>query len=236
MKNFIKALLIITVIVTVSCQKKSGDELTIPFEKYQLENGLSVILHEDKSDPIVSVAIYYHVGSNREVPGRTGFAHLFEHMMFQQSENVPEDQFFRLIQSAGGTLNGSTNQDRTNYYETVPKNALEMVLWMESDRMGYLANTITKQAFAIQQNVVQNEKRQNYDNRPYGHSSTVMARAMFPEGHPYNWTTIGEIEDLFNATVDDVKEFHGRFYIPNNATLAITGDYDREQVKELVQK
>ncbi len=236
MKNFIKALLIITVIVTVSCQKKSGDELTIPFEKYQLENGLSVILHEDKSDPIVSVAIYYHVGSNREVPGRTGFAHLFEHMMFQQSENVPEDQFFRLIQSAGGTLNGSTNQDRTNYYETVPKNALEMVLWMESDRMGYLTNTITKQAFAIQQNVVQNEKRQNYDNRPYGHSQTVLSRAMFPAGHPYNWTTIGEIEDLFNATVEDVKEFHGRFYIPNNATLAITGDFEPEQVKELVQK
>jgi zinc protease len=236
MKNLIKVLLIITVFVTVSCQKKAGDELTIPFEKYQLENGLSVILHEDKSDPIVSVAIYYHVGSNREVPGRTGFAHLFEHMMFQQSENVPEDQFFRLIQSAGGTLNGSTNQDRTNYYETVPKNALEMVLWMESDRMGYLTNTITKQAFAIQQNVVQNEKRQNYDNRPYGHSSTVMARAMFPESHPYNWTTIGEIEDLFNATVEDVKEFHGRFYIPNNATLAITGDFEPEQVKELVQK
>ena len=236
MKNLTKALLIITVIVMVSCQTKPKDELTIPFEKYQLENGLSVVLHEDKSDPIVAVAIYYHVGSNREVPGRTGFAHLFEHMMFQQSENVPEDQFFRLIQSAGGTLNGSTNQDRTNYYETVPKNALEMVLWMESDRMGYLANTITKQAFAIQQNVVQNEKRQNYDNRPYGHSSTVMARAMFPEGHPYNWTTIGEIEDLFNATVEDVKEFHGRFYIPNNATLSITGDFDREQVKELVQK
>ncbi|MFZ2339739.1 MAG: pitrilysin family protein [Bacteroidales bacterium] len=236
MKNLIKAFLTIAVIATVSCQKKSGDELTIPFEKYQLENGLSVILHEDKSDPIIAVAIYYHVGSNREVPGRTGFAHLFEHMMFQQSENVPEDQFFRLVQSAGGNLNGSTNVDRTNYYETVPKNALEMVLWMESDRMGYLANTITKQAFAIQQNVVQNEKRQNYDNRPYGHSSTVMARAMYPEGHPYNWTTIGEIEDLFNATVDDVKDFHGRFYIPNNATLAITGDFDREQVKELVQK
>jgi len=236
MKNLIKAFLIMTVIATVSCQKKSGDELTIPFEKYQLDNGLSVILHEDRSDPIVAVAIYYHVGSNREVPGRTGFAHLFEHMMFQQSENVPEDQFFRLIQSAGGTLNGSTNNDRTNYYQTVPKNALELVLWMESDRMGYLTNTITKQAFAIQQNVVQNEKRQSYDNRPYGHSSTVMARAMFPEGHPYSWTVIGEMEDLFNATVEDVKEFHGRFYIPNNATLAITGDFDREQVIALVQK
>lgn len=236
MKNSSKVILILTLFAFAACQQKKGEELSLPFEKYQLDNGLSVVLHQDKSDPIVSVAIYYHVGSNREVPGRTGFAHLFEHMMFQQSENVPEDQYFKLIQSAGGTLNGSTNQDRTNYYETVPKNALEMVLWMESDRMGYLTNTITKQAFAIQQNVVQNEKRQNYDNRPYGHSSTVMARAMFPESHPYSWTTIGEMEDLFNATVEDVKEFHGRFYIPNNATLSIAGDFETEEVKALVQK
>lgn len=236
MKNLSKVLMIIALMAAVSCQKKAGDELSLPFVKYELDNGLNVILHEDKSDPIVSVAIYYHVGSNREVPGRTGFAHLFEHMMFQQSENVPEDQYFNLIQSAGGTLNGSTNQDRTNYYETVPKNALEMVLWMESDRMGYLTNTITQQAFAIQQNVVQNEKRQNYDNRPYGHSSTVMARAMFPEGHPYSWTTIGEMKDLFNATVDDVKDFHGRFYLPNNATLSIAGDFDPVEVRALVQK
>ncbi|NLE34885.1 MAG: insulinase family protein, partial [Bacteroidales bacterium] len=214
MKNSVKAILIVTIFAFASCQQKADSELSIPFEKYELGNGLDVILHEDHSDPIISVAIYYHVGSNREVPGRTGFAHLFEHMMFQQSENVPEDQYFRLIQSAGGTLNGSTSQDRTNYYETVPKNALEMVLWMESDRMGYLTNTITQQAFAIQQNVVQNEKRQNYDNRPYGHSSTVMARALFPEGHPYSWTTIGEMKDLFNATIDDVKEFHGKYYIP----------------------
>ncbi len=236
MKNLFKVALILLLVTAVSCQKKAGEELTLPFEKYELDNGLNVILHQDKSDPIVSVAIYYHVGSNREVPGRTGFAHLFEHMMFQQSENVPEDQYFSMIQNAGGTLNGSTNQDRTNYYETVPKNALEMVLWMESDRMGYLTNTITKEAFAIQQNVVQNEKRQNYDNRPYGHSSTVMARAMFPADHPYNWTTIGEMKDLFNATVEDVKEFHGRFYIPNNATLAIAGDFETEEAKALVQK
>ncbi len=236
MKHVFKALLILFLLAAASCQQKAGEELSLPFEKYQLDNGLNVILHQDKSDPIVSVAIYYHVGSNREVPGRTGFAHLFEHMMFQQSENVPEDQYFSLIQNAGGTLNGSTNQDRTNYYETVPKNALEMVLWMESDRMGYLTNTITKQAFAIQQNVVQNEKRQNYDNRPYGHSSTVMARAMYPADHPYSWTTIGEMKDLFNATVEDVKEFHGRFYVPNNATLAIAGDFETEEAKALVQK
>ena len=237
MRNLLKIALLLALVLMTSCkEKKTGDELSLPFEKYKLDNGLNVILNEDKSDPIVSVAIYYHVGSNREVPGRTGFAHLFEHMMFQQSENVPEDQYFRLVQSAGGTLNGSTNQDRTNYYETVPKNALEMVLWMESDRMGYLSNTITKQALAVQQNVVQNEKRQNYDNRPYGHSSTVMAKAMFPAGHPYSWTTIGEIQDLFNATVEDVKDFHGRFYVPNNATLSISGDFDPVQVRELVLK
>jgi zinc protease len=236
MKVFFKAFWILAVVALVSCHKKAGNELSLPFEKYELDNGLNVILHRDKSDPIVAVAIYYHVGSDREVPGHTGFAHLFEHMMFQQSENVPEDQYFKLIQSAGGTLNGSTNQDRTNYYEVVPKNALEMVLWMESDRMGYLTNTITQKSFAIQQNVVQNEKRQNYDNRPYGHSSTVMARAMYPAGHPYSWTTIGEMKDLFNATIDDVKDFHSRFYVPNNATLVISGDFDPVQVKELVQK
>ena len=236
MKNLLRIFLVLAIMTIISCQNKAGDELSLPFEKYELENGLNVILNQDKSDPIVSVAVYYHVGSGREVPGRTGFAHLFEHMMFQQSENVPADQYISLIRGAGGNVNGSTNQDRTNYFQVVPNNSLEMVLWMESDRMGYLTNTITRKSFAIQQNVVQNEKRQNYDNRPYGHSSTVMAMAMYPEGHPYSWTTIGEMKDLLNATTDDVKEFHGRFYVPNNATLAISGDFDTEQVKELVQK
>lgn len=236
MKIILRVSLALILVTLVSWQKKGGGELNLPFEKYQLNNGLSVILHQDKSDPVVSVAIYYHVGSDREVKGRTGFAHLFEHMMFQQSENVPEDQFFKYIQGAGGTLNGSTNKDRTNYYEVVPKNALEMILWMESDRMGYLSNTITKEAFVNQQNVVQNEKRQNYDNRPYGHTQTVLSKAVYPDGHPYSWTTIGEMQDLFNATVEDVKDFHSRFYVPNNATLSIAGDFDPEQVKALVQK
>lgn len=236
MKKILCVSIALALLTFVSCQKKSGNELNLQFEKYQLDNGLSVILQQDKSDPIASVAIYYHVGSDREVKGRTGFAHLFEHMMFQQSENVPEDQFFKYIQQAGGTLNGSTNKDRTNYYEVVPKNALEMVLWMESDRMGYLSNTITAEAFVNQQNVVQNEKRQNYDNRPYGHTQTVLSKAVFPDGHPYSWTTIGEMQDLLNATVEDVKDFHSRFYVPNNATLAISGDFDPVQVKELVKK
>ncbi|MBE0675394.1 MAG: insulinase family protein, partial [Bacteroidales bacterium] len=218
--------------------KSTGDEdmMTIPIEKYTLANGLDVILHQDHSDPIVSVAIYYHVGSSREVPGKTGFAHLFEHMMFQSSENVGEDQFFSLIQGAGGSLNGSTNQDRTNYYEVVPKNALELVLWMESDRMGYLRNTVTKKALAIQQNVVQNEKRESVDNAAYGHNSALIARTLYPEGHPYSWTVIGEMEDLTNASIDDVKAFHAKYYIPGNATLVVSGDIEKEEVKALVEK
>ena len=236
MKNLFRISLILALVVLTSFQKKNNSELSIPFEKYKLSNGLNVILHQDKSDPVVSVAIYYHVGSNREVKGRTGFAHLFEHIMFQESENVPQDQFFRYIQGAGGTLNGSTSYDRTNYYEVVPKNALEMVLWMESDRMGYLTNTITEDAFINQQNVVQNEKRQNYDNRAYGYETGVIAKALYPEGHPYSWTVIGDMEDLKNATLEDVKNFHNRFYSPNNATLAIAGDFDPAEVKALVQK
>ena len=211
-------------------------EMKIDYNKYSLDNGLDVILHHDGSDPIVAVAIQYHVGSSREVPGRTGFAHLFEHMMFQQSENVGQDQFFKLIQGAGGTLNGGTNKDGTVYYEVVPKNALEMVLWAESDRMGYLANTVTESAFANQQNVVQNEKRQNYDNRPYGHTGYVIDKNLFPEGHPYSWQVIGEMEDLLNATVEDVKEFHAKYYVPNNATMTIAGDFNTEEVKALVEK
>ena len=185
-----------------SCKtEKKEAALSIPIEKYTLSNGLTVVLNVDKSDPIAAVAIYYHVGSSREAPGKTGFAHLFEHMMFQKSENVPEDQFFRNIQGAGGSLNGSTNQDRTNYYEVVPKNALEMALWMESDRMGYLENMVTKSALVNQQNVVQNEKRQSVDNAPYGFNQGLILKNLFPKGHPYSWTVIGEMKDLTNATV-----------------------------------
>jgi zinc protease len=218
------------------CAPKESGELKIEYKKHTLENGLDVILHQDKSDPIVAVAIQYHVGSNRETPGKTGFAHLFEHMMFQESENVGQDQFFRLIQGAGGTLNGGTNKDGTVYYEVVPKNALEMVLWLESDRMGYLTNTVTASAFANQQNVVQNEKRQSYDNRPYGHMSYVLDKNLYPEGHPYSWQVIGEMEDLLNATVEDVIEFHDAFYVPNNATLTIAGDFDEATIMDLVEK
>ncbi|WP_029033385.1 M16 family metallopeptidase [Salinimicrobium terrae] len=228
----------------VSCEQLQGREteavqdqgLSIDYEKYELENGLNVVLHQDESDPIVSVAIQYGVGSNREKKGRTGFAHLFEHMLFQESENVPQDQFFKKIQDVGGTLNGGTWQDGTIYYEVVPQNALEMVLWLESDRMGYFINTVTEAAFANQQEVVQNEKRQRVDNNPYGHTNWVIDKNLFPDGHPYSWQVIGELEDLQNATVEDVREFYDKFYGPNNATLVIAGDFEKDEAKELIEK
>jgi zinc protease len=224
----------ISTLFTNAQNKDSG--LSIPFEKYRLPNGLTVVLNVDKSDPIAALAIYYHVGSSREVPGKTGFAHLFEHMMFQRSENVPEDTYFKNIQGAGGTLNGSTNQDRTNYYEVVPKNALEMALWMESDRMGYLENTVTKSALTNQQNVVQNEKRESVDNAAYGFNQGLIGKNLYPKGHPYSWTVIGEMEDLTGATVEDVKAFHKKYYSPNNATVVISGDIDKAEVKAMVEK
>lgn len=211
-------------------------EFKLEYEKYELDNGLDVILHQDKSDPIVAVSIQYHVGSNRENPGKTGFAHLFEHIMFQESQHVGQDQFFKLIQGNGGTLNGGTWQDGTMYYEILPKDALELALWLESDRMGYLLPTVTYEAFLNQQNVVQNEKRQNYDNKPYGHSSYVNSTLLYPKGHPYSWTVIGSLEDLQNATLKDVHDFYKKWYGPNNATLVIAGDFDFDQTRKLVEK
>jgi zinc protease len=226
---------IIAVFYLSGCGPKSS-EFKIANEKYTLPNGLQVILHEDKSDPVVAVAVLYHVGSNREVKGRTGFAHLFEHMMFQESQHVPQDQFFKKIQNAGGTLNGGTWNDGTVYFQVVPNNSLEMVLWLESDRMGFLLPTVTQEAFMNQQAVVQNEKRQRYDNEPYGHTSYVLHKLLYPENHPYNWETIGEMEDLRNATLADVHEFFKKWYGPNNATLVIAGDFDKEKTKQLVEK
>jgi zinc protease len=222
------------VLPIAGCQ--SGPDFDIAYEKYQLDNGLEVVLHEDRSDPITAVAVLYHVGSNREEVGRTGFAHLFEHMMFQSSQHVAEDQFFKKIQDAGGTLNGGTSSDQTIYFEVVPKNALEMALWLESDRLGYLLPTVTQEAFENQQSVVQNEKRQNYDNRPYGHTSYVIGKLLYPDEHPYNWQVIGSFEDLASATVEDVRDFFRRWYGPNNATLVVAGDFDVLQTKEWIEK
>ncbi|MFZ2338158.1 MAG: pitrilysin family protein, partial [Bacteroidales bacterium] len=236
-KRTLYSSLLLAAVILFSCTSKKADPgISVPFEKYTLPNGLTVILHEDKSDPIAAVAVVYHVGSSREVPGKTGFAHLFEHMMFQKSENVGEDQLFRLIQGAGGDLNGGTSFDNTVYYEVIPKNALEMALWLESDRLGYLRNTVTKAAFVNQQNVVMNEKRQSVDNAPYGHNDALILARAFPEGHPYSWDVIGEMEDLMNATVEDVKAFHSKFYSPNNATLVVAGDINKDEVKALVDK
>jgi zinc protease len=237
MKKILSTFLIVLVAAVISCTSENKkSELSIPFEKYTLPNGLTVILHEDKSDPIVYSAIYYHVGSSREIAGKTGFAHLFEHMMFQESENLQRGQFVKNISNAGGSFNGSTGQDRTNYFELMPKNALEMALWMESDRMGYLENTVTKTSLANQQNVVQNEKRQSVDNAPYGFNQEIILKNLYPAGHPYSWDVIGKMEDLTNATIEDVKAFHKKFYSPNNAFLVISGDINKEAVKALVTK
>ncbi len=230
-------ILTLALLVPFGCKKKAAEEaeLKIDFEKYTLANGLEVVLHEDKSDPITSVAIQYHVGSNRELLGHTGFAHLFEHMMFQESQHVGQDQFFKKIQEAGGTLNGGTSRDGTVYFQIVPKNALEMVLWLEADRLGFLTPTITQEAFANQQNVVKNEKRQG-ENRPYGYTSHIIGKLLYPEGHPYNWTVIGSMEDLTLSTLKDVHEFHDKWYRPNNATLVVAGDFEREQTKQWIEK
>ncbi len=237
MKKLFSLFFFLIVAFLFSCKTVNKEsELSIPFEKYTLPNGLTVVLNEDKSDPMDCLAIYYHVGSSREVPGKTGFAHLFEHMMFQKSENVKEDQLAREITGAGGTWNGSTSQDRTNYFEVIPKNALEMALWMESDRMGYLENTVTKSALVNQQNVVQNEKRESVDNAAYGFNQGLIVKNLYPAGHPYSWTVIGEMQDLTNASVPDVRAFHKKYYSPNNATLVISGDFDRDQVKAWIEK
>jgi zinc protease len=236
--KFVILILALALIVPIACTKKAAEEkaeLKIDYEKYSLANGLEVVLHEDKSDPIAAVAVQYHVGSNREEPGKTGFAHLFEHMMFQESQHVGQDQFFKKIQGAGGTLNGGTSRDGTIYFQVVPKNALEMVLWLEADRLGFLTPTITQEAFANQQNVVKNEKRQG-ENRPYGYTSHILGKLLYPEGHPYSWTVIGSMADLTLATLRDVHEFHGKWYRPSNATLVVAGDFDKEQTKQWIEK
>ncbi len=215
---------------------KKGDELVIPYTKYVLPNGLTVILAEDHSDPLVHVDVTYHVGSAREEIGKSGFAHFFEHMMFQGSDNVADEQHFKIISGSGGTLNGSTNQDRTNYYETVPSNQLEKMLWLESDRMGFLLDAVTQQKFEIQRSTVKNERGQNYDNRPYGLVGEFASKNIYPYGHPYSWLTIGYIEDLNRGDVNDLKNFFLRWYGPNNATITIGGDMKSAEVIKLVEK
>lgn len=213
-----------------------GNEIVIPYEKYILPNGLTLIVHEDHSDPVVHVDVTYHVGSAREEIGKSGFAHFFEHMMFEGSDHVADKQHFKTVYESGGTLNGSTNLDRTNYFETVPSNQLEKMLWLESDRMGFLFNAVTQPKFEIQRSTVKNERGQNYDNRPYGLAGEVTSRALYPYGHPYSWLTIGYVEDLNRVDVNDLKNFLLRWYGPNNATLTIGGDVNTPNVVKLVEK
>jgi zinc protease len=225
-------------ILSVSSCKKApvADKLTVGYDKYSMPNGLQVILHEDHSNPMMAYAIMYHVGSSRETPGKTGFAHLFEHLLFGGSENVEPGRFDKVIEGMGGSNNGFTNRDVTTYYEMFPKNAFEKILWLESDRMGFFINSITERLMAIQQNVVQNEKRQSVDNSPYGFTSEVIYKNLYPEGHPYRWDVIGEMEDLKNANLEDVRNYYGKFYGPGNATLVIAGDFNPDSVKMLINK
>jgi zinc protease len=219
-----------------SCKKPSDDKLSIKYEKYVMPNGLQVILHIDHSDPMISYAIMYHVGSSRETPGKTGFAHLFEHLLFGGSEHVPTGTFDKIIEGAGGTNNGFTSNDVTTYFEMFPKNALEKILWLESDRMGFFINSVGQRSLAIQQNVVQNEKRQGEDNSPYGFTDYVISKNLYPANHPYSWEVIGEMEDLKNASLNDVKSYYEQFYGPNNATLVLAGDFNPDSVKLLINK
>jgi len=201
--------------------------VTLSFTKHTLANGLDVLLHEDHALPIVAVNLWYHVGSKNEVPGRTGFAHLFEHLMFEGSKHYDRG-YFHPLQEAGAALNGSTNADRTNYWEVVPSNALDLALWMESDRMGYLLPALTDAKFANQREVVLNERRQNYENRPYGLAGMAIVAALYPPDHPYHWLTIGAAEDIRAAAIDEVRAFFQRYYHPANASLALAGDIDPE--------
>jgi len=214
----------------------AGSALRIPFERFTLPNGLTVLLSPDRSAPVVAVDVWYHVGSKNERPGRTGFAHLFEHVMFTGSGHVPYGLHDRLTNGVGGSNNGSTNTDRTNYYQTVPSNYLQTVLWLEADRMGFLLDKLDSAKFAAQRDVVQNERRQGVDNQPYGRVGEITSAALFPKGHPYSWPVIGDLRDLQAAGLEDVKQFFRTYYAPNNATLAIVGDFDADSAMAWVRR
>jgi zinc protease len=228
--------LLIFSFLTASCGQKQT-EFSVDYEKFTLDNGLNVIFHKDHSDPVVAVALTFHVGSAREIEGRTGFAHLFEHLLFLESENLGKGGLDKMSSRIGGSgANGSTSRDRTNYFQTVPKDALEKMIWAEADKLGFFINTVTEAVLAKEKQVVKNEKRQGVDNAPYGHANYVVDKNMYPAGHPYNWQVIGSLEDLQNATLQDVKDFYNRWYVPNNATLVIAGDFDSEQAKAWIHK
>ena len=237
------ALVLATALVApapAAAQRQQSDRqnsaINIPFEKLTLPNGLTVILAPNTATPTIAVDVWYHVGSKNERPGRTGFAHLFEHVMFTGSGNVPYGLHDRLTEGVGGNNNGSTNEDRTNYYENIPSNYLESALWMEADRMGFLLDKLDSAKFVAQRDIVQNERRQSTDNQPYGRWFELMHFGMYPEGHPYHWPIVGYMTDLRAASLQDVKDFFKLYYAPTNATLAIVGDFDPAQAKAWVAK
>ena len=227
-------------LLAIACSQEEltkNPELSIDYKKIELDNGLDVIFHIDKSDPVVAVELMVHVGSARETEGRTGFAHLFEHLLFLESENLGKGGLDKMSASIGGSgANGSTSRDRTNYLQTVPKDALEKMIWAEADKLGWFINTVTAPVLAKEKQVVKNEKRQSIDNRPYGHNQYVIGKNLYPKDHPYNWQVIGSLEDLQNATLEDVKTFYKKWYVPNNSTLVLSGDIDIEQATKWVRK
>jgi zinc protease len=225
--------LILCASVTVSGQRPA---LSVPYTQFKLPNGLNVILHRDTSVPVVSVNIWYHVGSANERPGRTGFAHLFEHVMFEGSMHVPEGAFDTWLEAAGGNNNGSTSNDRTNYYEDLPANALELALFLESDRMGFLLDDKAPDKINGQRDVVKNEKRQSVDNQPYGQAFIELPAMLYPASHPYSWSTIGSMEDLTAASFEDVARFFRTYYVPSNASLVVAGDIDLAAARKVVEK
>ena len=228
--------LAVALLPAVLAAQSPARPLEVPYRQFRLANGLTVILHRDTSVPVVAVNLWYHVGSANERVGRTGFAHLFEHLMFEGSKHVKEGEFDTLLEAAGGNNNGSTSNDRTNYVIDVPSNALELALYLESDRMAYLLDTMSPARVDGQRDVVKNERRQSYENRPYGMASIELDKMLWPAGHPYSWPTIGYMEDLTAASYDDVVQFFKKYYAPNNASLVVAGDIDYDATKALVEK
>src|SRR5215813_10902956 len=246
-RRFLSALLSVVLVLALTilgCGAQSNKSATsvndipkLESEKFTLPNGLAVFLSEDHRLPLVAVNLWYHVGPAYEAEGRTGFAHLFEHMMFQGSKHVEGDSHFRFLEAAGGSdLNGTTDFDRTNYFETLPSNQLELALWLESDRMGYLLDVLDQKKLSNQQDVVRNERRQSVENRPYGIAEEAMFHQLYPKNHPYYADVIGSHADIQAAKLEDVKDFFKRYYAPNNASIAIVGDIDKRATKTLVEK
>src|SRR3954464_13609523 len=236
MRRAIVLLTFLLAVIPLSAQSPTAPLLEVPYRLFTLANGLTVILHQDRTVPVAAVNVWSHGGSHNDPRGRTGFAHLFEHLMFEGSKNVKEGEFDTLLEGAGGNNNGSTTNDRTNYVIDVPSNALELALFLESDRMAYLLDAMSPERVNGQRDVVKNERRQSYENRPYGMAEIELDAMLWPENHPYNWPTIGSMEDLTAASYQDVVDFFKKYYTPNDVSLAIAGDIDLERTEALVHK